>query len=698
MNKNLLSWEQIIKRGNLFFSVGMIGIVFILVLPLPTWAIDALLSLSIAIAVLIIMLISNIKRPTDFSVFPTLLLFVTLFRLGLNIATTRAILTQGDAGNLIQSFGQFVVQGNFVIGLVIFIILTIINFIVITKGAGRVAEVSARFTLDAMPGKQMSIDADLNAGIISERDARDRRKFIEKEADFYGAMDGASKFVRGDAMAGILITAINLIGGFVIGVVQMGLSPEDSVQRFSLLSVGDGLVSQIPALLISAAAGILVTRSGSEAGLGEDFTRQLLSNSKTVMMTGVMLWVMVLVPGFPKLILLVMGGLFIALSRFLPEPALAAGAAAGTAAGGLAGKAAIGAKPGGKAAEPANFIPKPGEVLTLEIGLGLLPLVQGNMQNLLDRVLALRRTLSQEMGAMVPPITIRDQSSLGTHKYQLLLRGHPLAHGEVFCNQLMAMGMGKGQKALRGRETIEPAFGMPAIWIPETERKEAERSGYVVIDPLTVMVTHLSEILKRNLSDMISRQDVQELLNRLKETNAAVVTELGQLQISTGLVQRILQNLLREGVSVRELSVILERLCDQYPYTKNIDELSEACRRALHLEIARQLDSDDGRLKVITFHPEVEQKVIESVRQMPQEVVLVLDPALAGHIHAELKKGIQSMAGTGRPPTLLCAPAVRMGLKKFFEDSFRLLKIFAYNEISPQLKLDPVYTIAPAKV
>ena len=697
MNKQTLSWETIIKRGNVLFGVGMIGIVFILVLPLPTWLIDALLSLSIAIAVLVIMIISNIKKPTDFSVFPTLLLFITLFRLGLNIATTRAILTAGDAGNLINAFGQFVVGGNFVIGLVIFIILTIINFIVITKGAGRVAEVSARFTLDAMPGKQMSIDADLNAGIISERDARDRRKFIEKEADFYGAMDGSSKFVRGDAMAGILITGINLIGGFVIGVVQMGLSPEESVQRFSLLSVGDGLVSQIPALLISAAAGILVTRSGSEAGLGEDFTRQLLSNSRTVAMTGIMLWVMMLVPGFPKFVLLIMGGLFYGLSRFLPQPGEAA--VAGNAIGGLAGKAAIGAKPGGKAAEPANFIPKPGEVLTLEIGLGLLPLVQGNMQNLLDRVLALRRTLSQEMGAMVPPITIRDQSSLGTHKYQLLLRGHPLATGEVFCNQLMAMGLGKGgQRAIRGRETIEPAFGMPAIWIPETERKEAERSGYVVIDPLTVMVTHLSEILKRNLSDMISRQDVQEMLNRLKETNAAVVQELGQLQISTGLVQRIVQNLLREGVSVRELSVILERLCDQYPYTKNVDELSEACRRALHMEISRQLDSDDGKLKVITFHPEIEQRVIESVRQMPQEVVLVLDPALAGHIHAELKKGIQSMAGTGRPPTLLCAPAIRMGLKKFFEDSFRLLKIFSYNEISPALKLDPVYTIVPAKV
>src|SRR5450631_4476544 len=315
MNKGF-TWEQLIRRGNLIFSVGMIGIVFILVLPLPTWMIDALLSLSIAISVLIIMLISNIKRPTDFSVFPTLLLFVTLFRLGLNIATTRAILTQGDAGNLITASGQFVVQGTFVIGLVIF--MPVINFIVITKGAGRVAEVSARFALDAMPGKQMSIDADLNAGIISERDARDRRKFIEKEADFYGAMDGASKFVRGDAMAGVLITGINLIGGFVIGILQMGLSPEESVQRFSLLSVGDGLVSQIPALLISAAAGILVTRSGSEAGLGEDFMRQLLSSSRTVMMTGVMLWAMVLVPGFPKLVLLIMGGVFVGLSRLLP--------------------------------------------------------------------------------------------------------------------------------------------------------------------------------------------------------------------------------------------------------------------------------------------------------------------------------------------------------------------------------------------
>jgi flagellar biosynthesis protein FlhA len=695
MNK-LFTFENFVRRGNLIFSVGMIGVVFILVLPLPTWMIDMLLSLSIASAVLVIMLISNIKKPTDFSVFPTLLLFITLFRLGLNIATTRAILTQGDAGSLITAFGQFVVQGNFIIGLVIFIILTIINFIVITKGAGRVAEVSARFTLDAMPGKQMSIDADLNAGVISEKEARDRRRAIEKEADFYGAMDGASKFVRGDAMAGVLITGINLVGGFVIGIMQMGLSAEESVQRFSLLSVGDGLVSQIPALLISAAAGILVTRSGSEAGLGEDFVKQLLSSQRVVMMTGFMLWAMMLVPGFPKFVLLIMGGLFVGLSRILPQ----GGAEAQTAGAGgttIGGKA-VAAKGGAKANEPAQFIPKPGEVLTLEIGLGLLPLVQGNMQNLLDRVLALRKTLSQEMGAMVPPITIRDQSSLGTHKYQLLLRGHPLASGEVFCNQLMAMGLGKGgQSRLRGRETVEPAFGMPAIWIPETERKTAERAGYVVIDPLTVMVTHFAEILKRNLAEMISRQDVQEMLNRLKETNAAVVTELGQLQISVGLVQRILQNLLREGVSVRELSVILERLCDQYPYTKNIDELSEACRRALHLEIARQLDSDDGKLRVITLHPEVEQRVIESVRQMPQEVVLVLDPALAGHIHSELKKGIQSMAGSGRAPTLLCAPAIRMGLKKFFEDSFRLLKIFAYNEISPQLKLEPIYTIAPTK-
>src|ERR1700677_777084 len=330
MNKHGFNFENILKRGNMVFSVGMVGIVFILVLPLPTWMIDALLSLSIASAVLIIMLISSIKKPTDFSVFPTLLLFVTLFRLGLNIATTRAILTQGDAGNLITAFGQFVVQGNFVVGIVIFIILTIINFVVITKGAGRVAEVSARFTLDAMPGKQMSIDADLNAGIISEREARDRRKAIEKEADFYGAMDGASKFVRGDAMAGVLITGINLIGGFVIGIMQMGLSADESVQRFSLLSVGDGLVSQIPALLISTAAGILVTRSGSEAGLGEDFMRQMLSNRRVVPTTGVMLWCMMLVPGFPKFVLLVMGGIFVGLSRILPHgETAAAGAGAG---------------------------------------------------------------------------------------------------------------------------------------------------------------------------------------------------------------------------------------------------------------------------------------------------------------------------------------------------------------------------------
>lgn len=688
MNFNI---EQVLSKGSILFSLGMIGIIFILVVPLPSWALDVLLTLSIALAMLILMLISHIKRPTDFSVFPTLLLFVTLFRLGLNIATTRAILTAGDGGNLINAFGQFVVHGNVVIGLIIFIILTVINFIVITKGAGRVAEVSARFTLDAMPGKQMSIDADLNAGIISEKEAKDRRKFIEREADFYGAMDGASKFVRGDAMAGVLITGINLIGGGVIGILQMGLSPEESVQRFSLLSVGDGLISQIPALLISTSAGILVTRSGSESGLGEEFMRQMLSNSQTVLMTGLMLWVLMLVPGFPTAVLFFMGAAFVWISRLLPK-----GSETGDP---VAGSKNTQKKANEKDASPGGFAPKPSEVLILELGLGLLPLAQGNVQNILDRVLKLRKTISQEMGVMVPAVTVRDQSSMGAHAYQLLLRGHQLAQGEVFVGQLMALGAGAGKAAkLHGRPTVEPAFGMPAVWITEADRREAERQGYVVIDPLTVMITHLNEVMKRHLAEMISRQDVQDLLNRLKDTNQAVVQELGQLQINVGVVQRVLQNLLKEGVSVRELSVILERLCDQYPYTKNIDELSEACRRSLRLELARHFNSENGApLKVITLHPELEQRLIESVRQMPQEVVLVMEPSVSGFLHNELKKAIQSLVGTVTTPILICSPSIRIGLRKFYEESFRNLKIFSYNELSAQLRLEPVFVVGPLK-
>lgn len=690
----LTFWEFMIRRGDFFFGGGVIGIVFILVLPLPPILIDILLSLSIALSVTIILNIAFLRDPTEFFVFPTVLLFVTLFRLGMNIATTRAILTSGDAGLIIQTFGNFVVQGNLVVGLIIFIILTIINFVVITKGAGRVAEVAARFTLDAMPGKQMSIDADLNAGIISEKDARERRRSLEREASFYGAMDGASKFVRGDAIAGILITAINLVGGFAVGKLQMGLSAEEAMRKFSLLSVGDGLVAQIPALLVSTGAGILVTRSSSSTGLGQDVARQLLGNQRTMLGTGLLMFGLMLIPGFPHGVLFVLGLMFMALTYLMPkasEQPVAGGAEAGKEDGGK-GKGDKSKKPGAAAGVPEGAVKK-ADPLSLELGLGLLPLIHNNMENMLERLAAVRRGLSFDLGVVIPPIAVKDNPGLTPHHYRLMMRGHEVTVGELFPGQMLAMGVGTTQRPLRGRVTTEPAFGLPATWIPDIERREAERMGYAVIDPLSVLITHINETLKNNASDLLTRQDVQRMLDALKESDPAVLAEMTGLQLSLGTVHRVLQNLLREGISVREFSSILEKLCDQIAYTKNPDELSEAVRKALVLEIGRGFELINGKLMAITMHPEIEQHLAKCIRQTAQEIALVMDPGLARHVHDQLTQGIQAMAHEGKNGLLVCSPVIRLGLRRFFSDTFPMLRVVAYNEIAPKIALQPVFNI-----
>ncbi len=683
-----LFYERLVKRGDLLFSIGVLSLVFILVLPLPPVFIDILLSLSIALAVLIILTISYIKEPTEFFIFPTVLLFVTLFRLGLNVATTRAILGGGDAGHLISAFGQFVLQGNLVVGLVVFIILTIINFVVVTKGAGRVAEVSARFTLDAMPGKQMSIDADLNSGLITENEARARRKSIERDASFYGAMDGASKFVRGDAVAGILITGVNLVGGFVVGMLQMGLSASDSAQKFVLLSVGDGLVTQIPALLISVGAGILVTRSNSTLGLGEDIARQLLGSSRTILITGILMWILMVIPGFPTFVLFVLGAIFISLSRLLPAPPT--GPAPTEAAGLAKDRAAAGTFKKPESKEP---VIKRGEILSLELGLGLLSMINNDNQNLLDRLAALRRTLSADLGMVIPSITVKDNANSPTHSYRLLQRGHEIAAGEIFPGQLLAINTNSTPRPLRGRPTKEPAFGLPAVWISETDRSEAERNSYTVVDPFSVLLTHVGETLKVHSADLLQRQDVQKLLDSLKEGNAALLQEMTTLQLGLGLVHRVLQNLLREGISIRELSLILEKMCDQIAFTKNPDELSEACRRILSFEIERLLEVRENNIHVITLNPELELQLSRAVRQTAQEITLAPDPQLARHTYDELTRGIQVVTREGWHPVIVCGAPLRLAFRKFFADSFPQLRVLAYQELPSKIQLQPLYML-----
>ncbi len=685
--------QQLLASGEFIFGLVILSVVLILIFPLPTWMIDGLLGVSFAISILIIMTISYVKQPADFFVFPTVLLVVTLFRLGLNIATTRSILLHADGGELIATFGELVIGGNPVVGVIVFLVLTIINFIVITKGAGRVAEVSARFTLDAMPGKQMSIDADLNAGIINEQDARSRRKNLELESSFYGAMDGASKFVRGDAVAALLITAINLVGGFAVGMLQMDLTAAESIQKFTLLSIGDGLVAQIPALLISTAAGIIVTRSASSKFLGQDVVRQLMGSNKTLYITGGSLWLMMIVPGFPKLVLFVLGALFIAAGWFLPsfEPEEAA---AGGGSGAVPGRdaKALGA-PGALLPQEQREPGSPAEHLAIEIGFDLLPIVQNNLQNMLDRISALRRNLSRELGVNIPPISMRDNTAIPPHQYRFLLRGHEIAMGELYLGQMLAMGVGTLTRPLRGRVTVEPAFGLPATWISEAERREAERMGYAVVDPVSVLITHLSETIKSSTCDLLSRQDTQNLLDSLKQSNPALMQEMNTLQVGLGHVHRVLQNLLAEGLSVRELSVIIEKLCDQISFTKNPDELSEACRKTLMLEISRQLEIRGGKLKAITLSPDLEQQLVKCMRHSQQEIAMVLDPNTARIMHEQLNLGIQELSKEGLNPVLLCSPMVRLGVKRFFGDTFPTLKVVAYNEISPKIQLIPAHTV-----
>ena len=685
--------RKLLKYGDLWLVFALFGTILLLILPVPPFLLDLLLTLSIGLSLLTLLVILYLRTPAEFTGFPTLLLFITLYRLALNVASTRLILLDGYAGHIIQAFGNFVVRGNYVVGLVVFLILVLINFIVITKGAGRIAEVAARVTLDAMPGKQMAIDAELNAGLITETEARNRRRAVEEEADFYGAMDGASKFVRGDAIAAILITLINVIGGFAIGIVQKGMTMGDALQHFTILSIGDGLVSQVPALITSTAAGILVTRATSKNDLGRELTRQLLLYPKALTILSGMLGIMALVPGLPTMPFLIMS-IVIGLIAYtlykhgMPDLATASVAFAGGGKG-KPGETKAGSAPTTEA-KPADKLEGllTLDTLQIELGYGLVQMADNKRGgDLLERVTGVRRNFASDMGMLIPPIRLRDNLQLSTNEYRFLLKGNPIAQGQLMPNHWLAMNATNSKAVLKGIPTVEPVFQLPATWVIDAERKNAEVVGFTVVDAPSVMVTHLSETIRRHCHEILTRQDVQVLLDNLKLTCPAIITELVPTLLSVGHIQRILQNLLAEGISIRNLAGILEKVGDYAAFTKNPDELSEHARRAMGSQLAKPFQAENGNLRAITIDPKLEQQLTQGVRQSQSEVALVIEPRLARHVVDSLSKFVQQMISTGQQPVVLCAPQLRLAFRRFFENTFNDLAVLSYAEIPARVQV-----------
>jgi len=686
--------RRLFRQGDLWLVCGIFGTILLLIFPVPPLMLDLLLSVSIAMSLLILLIILYVEEPADFAGFPTLLLFVTLFRLALNVASTRLILLDGYAGHIIEAFGNFVVRGNYVVGLVVFVILVLINFVVITKGAGRIAEVAARFTLDAMPGKQMAIDAELSAGLLNEDQARARRRKVEQEADFYGAMDGASKFVRGDAIAAVLITLINILGGFAIGMTQKGMSLGEALQRFTLLSIGDGLVSQVPALITSMAAGMLVTRAAARNNLGQELAKQLFFYPRAMLILTAMLFVIALIPGLPALPFLVLSSITgvigwslqkrsvqpIASERTEGKPAQPGTETATTAAG-----------TGPEKLESLLHV----DALQIELGYGLVSLADKRKGgDLLERITGVRRTFAQEMGVLIPPIRLRDNLQLGANDYRLLLKGNCIAQGQLMPGYWLAMNATNSKAKLKGIPTVEPVFQLPATWITDVERKTAELNGFTVVDAASVLVTHVSETVKRHCHEILSRQDVQVLLDTLKQTHPTVVNELIPAQLTVGHVQRILQNLLAEGLSIRNLAGILEKVGDHASVTKNPDELSEYARRALGPQLAKPFQTEHGTLRAITLDPRLEQAIANGVRQSPTEISLLMEPKLARHIIDHLSRSVQQMLSSGQQPVVLCAPQIRLAFRRFFESTFADLNVLSYNEIPPRMEIQSAAVVS----
>ncbi len=670
-----------LKINELSALIAVILILVMMVIPLPTILLSLLLLVNISLALLILLVAMNNKEPLQLSIFPSLLLLTTLFRLALNVSTTRSILTKGDAGKVVETFGEFVTQGNTIVGFIVFLILVIIQFIVITKGAERVAEVAARFTLDAMPGKQMSIDADLNSGIISEQEARERRKIIEKEADFYGAMDGASKFVKGDAIAGIIILIINIIGGFIIGATVMGYSLQEAAKHFTNLSIGDGLVSQIPALLISTATGIIVTRAASEGNLSQDITVQLFS--------------------YPKLLYIV-ASVIAFLGILTPIDIVSSMAIAGLLFfGGYKMQQNLNIKSKEIIKQEKHTekeqIKSPENVLQLinidpiefEFGYGLIPLAdvkQGG--DLLDRIIMIRRQIALELGIIVPVIRVRDNIQLKPNQYIIKIKGNIVGQGELLFNHYLAMSSGLEDDGIIGIKTIEPAFGLPALWIQEEMKERAELAGYTVVDPPSVVATHLTELLKNYAHELLGRKETKQLIDHIKESNPALIEELVPVTLSIGEIQKVLVKLLKERISIRDLTTIFETLADYGKQTKDTDLLTEYVRASLSRYITQQFTKQNQVLKVVTIGPEIERKIKESIQRTESTLHLILDPSDTQKILLKLQEYILKLNQTGQQIIFLTSPSIRMFIRQLVDRISPNIPVLSYNEIEPHVEIE----------
>jgi len=681
---------KVSKYTDLIAAGVVVLVVVMMIIPLPPVLLDLLITLNISCALAIVVTTLYVPKALDFSSFPSLLLLTTLFRLAINVSVTRLILLHGDAGHVVEAFGNFVVGGNVVVGLVVFLILVVIQFVVVTNGAGRVAEVGARFTLDAMPGKQMAIDADLNAGQITDEEARRRRQEISREADFYGAMDGASKFVKGDAMAAVLITLINLIGGIIIGIAMQKRSFGDAIQHFSLLSVGDGLAAQIPALLISVATGIIVTRAASEQDLGRDVVAQIAGQRRAPMVAGAVIAAFALVPGLPKLPFLLIGAAFFFLGRAMGQAQDAQAADEARAAAQAAALPPPPASPRDQVQEALTLDP-----LELCIGFGLVPLVDGSSGgSLLQRVSAVRRQIAAEVGTIIPSVRIHDESGLQSHEYIVKVRGTEVARGYLLAGHQLALDPGDAVGQLDGIPTTEPAYGMAAVWIPDGARAEAEALGYTVVDAESVVVTHLTETIRRHVADLLTRQDVRTLLDSLKEHNAAVVDEVVPELLSVGELQRVLQALLREGVSIRDLGAVVEAAGDRARVTRDPDLLAEYARQALGRTIVTPYLDAERVLRAITLDPGVEQEVSESIAQTPDGEYLAMDPNRAQALVHSLSNHCEQAVARGRRPVLICSSRVRRHLRRLCEQALPQLSVCAYNEIAPGISVETIGVVS----
>ena len=673
------------KKSDMMIGIYILAAILFLIIPIPTALLDVLMALNIAVSLIIMFNALFSKEALDMSTFPSILLFTTVFRISLNVSSTRNILTKGYAGGVVAAFGEFVGGGDMIVGTIVFIILILVQFMVINKGSERVSEVSARFTLDAMPGKQMAIDADLNTGAITDEEAKARRQKIQDEASFFGAMDGATKYVKGDATAGLLITLVNIIGGILMGMFRQGLDAMTALEQYGLLTIGDGLVSQIPSLLTSLSTGILVTKVSKEADIGDVLTKQLFSVPKVLYMVGGSMAFLGIFTGLPTLVFVAYGVTFIMVARSIQSKIEVANVEAEVS----------------EVDTSAEELRKPENVVSLlqvdaielEFGYGIIPLADVNQGgDLLDRVVLIRRQIALEYGCVVPTIRMRDNIQLNPNQYIIKIKGIQVSEGEILFDHYMAMNPGHVEEEVTGIPTYEPSFHLPALWITESQRERAESFGYTVVDPPSIIATHITEVIKLHLDELLTRQDVQNLVNNIQEKNGALVTELIPKLLGIGEVQKVLQNMLREGISIRDLVTIFETLADYAPTTRDTDVLTEYVRQSPSIKrfISNKYFPVNFTTSVVTLDPKIEQEIMASVKQTEQGAYIALDPERNQLIMRSVKEEVDKLESLGNNPIIITSPIVRMYFKRMTKDYFRDLIVISYNEIESNVELQSV--------